>query len=217
MREKTKISKLQLILTVLSTSCLLISNIVTTKQMLLPFNITMTCAVFVFPITYILSDIFSEIYGYKWSRLTCYLGFAMNLLMVAIFELSIITPAPSYWGNQEAFSTVLGSTPRILFASLLAFLIGDLINDKVFRRMKRKYSNTHKGFSARAIVSSFCGEMIDSCIFIPIAFLGQMPFKTLIQMLIIQVSLKTAYEIIILPITTVLVKHISKYEKKEMI
>lgn len=214
MKEKTKISKLQLILTVLSVSCLLISNIVTAKQMLLPFNITMTCAVFVFPITYILSDIFSEIYGYKWSRLTCYLGFAMNLLMVTVFELSIITPAPSYWNNQEAFATVLGNTPRILFASLLAFLIGDLVNDKVFRRMKRKYANTHKGFSIRAIVSSFCGEMIDSCIFIPLAFLGQMPFETLVQMLIIQVSIKTAYEIMILPLTNILVKHISIYEKR---
>ena len=214
MKEKTKISKLQLILTVLSVSCLLISNIVTAKQMLLPFNITMTCAVFVFPITYILSDIFSEIYGYKWSRLTCYLGFAMNLLMVAVFELSIVTPAPSYWGNQEAFATVLGNTPRILFASLLAFLVGDLVNDKVFRRMKRKYSDTHKGFSIRAIVSSFCGEMIDSCIFIPLEFLGQMPFGTLAKMLIIQVSLKTAYEIMILPLTNILVKHISIYEKR---
>lgn len=214
MREKTKISKLQTVLTVLSVSCLLISNVVTAKQMLLPFGITMTCGIFVFPITYILSDVFSEIYGYKWSRVSCYLGFAINVLMVLVFELSISTPAPEYWQNQEAFMTVLGSTPRVLMAFLAAFLVGDLINDKVFKKMKEKHVGSHKGFSARAIVSSFCGELVDSCIFIPLAFLGQMPLNTLLQMFVIQVSIKTLYEIIILPVTNIVVRAVSKYEER---
>ena len=76
-----KISKLQLVLTVLFVVCLLVSNIITGKQVQLPFNIVMTGAVFLFPITYILSDLFSEVYGYKWSRFTCYLGFIMNLFI----------------------------------------------------------------------------------------------------------------------------------------
>ena len=77
--NKKNISLLQCVLTVLFVSCLLISNVITAKQVLLPFNITMTGAVFIFPITYILSDLFSEVYGYKWSRFTCYLALAMNL------------------------------------------------------------------------------------------------------------------------------------------
>lgn len=212
--KKPKVSKLQTILTVLSVSCLLISNVVTAKQMILPFGITMTCGIFVFPITYILSDVFSEVYGYKWSRLTCYLGFAMNILMVAVFELSISTPSPDYWQNQEAFASVLGNAPRILFASLLSFVVGDYANDKVFAKMKKNHEDTHKGFCFRAIVSSFAGEITDSLIFIPLAFVGQMPIVTLVNMLFVQVGLKTAYEIVVLPVTGALVKAVSKYEKR---
>lgn len=214
MKEIKKISKLQLILTVLFVVSLLVSNVITSKQVLLPFGITMTGAVFIFPVTYILSDLFSEVYGYKWSRFTCYLAFFMNLFMVTVFSLVIITPAPDYWTNQEAFQTVLGNTPRILFASLLAMLVGDFVNDKVFRKMKEKYPTTHKGFGWRAIVSSLCGELVDSLIFLPIAFIGQMPVKTLVTMTIMQVTIKTGYEVVILPVTRFVVKKISAHENK---
>lgn len=210
--KKTKITELQTYLTVLFVSALLISNVITAKQVLFPFGITMTGAIFIFPITYILSDVFSEIYGYRWSRITCYLAFAMNLVMVFFFAIAINSPAPSYWGNQEAFQTVLGNSPRILLASLAAFVIGDLINDRVFRRMKQKYPDSHKGFGTRAIVSSFCGNIVDSLIFLPIAFLGQMPLQALIIMTITQVFLKTGYELIILPVTKYVVKKVSERE-----
>lgn len=208
---KNKISVIQAILTVLYVVSLLISNIITSKQVLLPFNITMTGAVFIFPITYILSDVFSEVYGYKWSRITCYLAFAMNLLMVLIFTLVIKTPAPSYWTNQGAFETVLGNTPRILFASLLAYVIGDFVNDKIFSKMKAKHKDL-KGFGWRAILSSLFGELVDSLIFLPLAFLGQMPIITLVIMTGMQVLIKTGYEIIILPITTLVAKGLNKIE-----
>lgn len=214
MKEIKKISKLQLVLTVLFVVSLLVSNVITSKQVLLPFGITMTGAVFVFPITYILSDLFSEVYGYKWSRFTCYLAFFMNLFMVTVFSLVIITPAPDYWTNQEAFQTVLGNTPRILFASLLAMMVGDFVNDRVFRKMKEKYPTTHKGFGWRAILSSLCGELVDSLIFLPIAFIGQMPIATLATMTVMQVVIKTGYEVIILPVTRIVVKKISAHENK---
>lgn len=206
------ISFLQLVLTLLFVVSLLISNIIASKQVLLPFGIVMTGAVFIFPITYILSDVFSEVYGYRWSRLTCYMGFAANLFMVIVFSLVIVTPAPDFWTHQEAFQTVLGNTPRIWVASMLAFIIGDLVNDKVFRRMKQKYPTTHQGFGWRAIISSFAGEVIDSAIFLPLAFIGQMPVESLIQMMIAQVFIKTGYEVMILPVTYKVVYAVSKYE-----
>ena len=209
-----KVSELQLFLTLLFVTSLLISNISTSKQVLLPFNITMTGAVFIFPVTYILSDVFSEVYGYRWSRITCYLAFAMNLLMVLLFSLVIVTPAPDYWQNQEAFQTVLGSTPRVLFASLLAFVLGDMVNDKVFRKMKEKHPNELKRFGWRAIISSLAGELVDSLIFLPIAFIGQMPISTLAVMTVCQVGIKTGYELIILPITRLVTKKVSKVEKE---
>lgn len=210
-----KYSFLQVILTVLSTSCLLISNIITSKQMQFPFGITMTGAIFIFPVTYILSDVFSEVYGYKWSRVTCYFSFAMNLIMVLAFQVAIAVPAPDYWTNQEAFETVLGNSPRILFSSLAGFLCGDFVNDIVFRNMKRKHPDDLKGFGWRAILSSFVGEIADSVVFLPFAFFGTMPVMTLVQMTIVQVFLKTGYEVIILPVTQIVVRRVSKYEAAE--
>jgi len=210
--KKSKISSLQNFLTIIFISSLLVSNIITGKIIQLPFNITMTSAVIIFPVTYILSDIFSEVYGYKWSRITCYLGFLMNLFMVVIFTLAIKLPAPSWWQNQEAFQIVLGNTPRILLASLSGFVVGDFVNDNVFKKMKEKYPTSQKGFGFRALLSSVLGEMVDSSIFLPIAFLGQMPIKTLFIMAITQVIIKVSYELIILPFTTHIVKKIARYE-----
>lgn len=212
MQNKT-VSRTQLILTVVSVSALLISNIISAKQFLLPFNITMTGAIIVFPITYILSDVFSEVYGYKWSRFTCYLGFSMNLFMVIVFQIAINTPAPSYWGNQEAFQAVLGSTPRLLVASLTAYVVGDFVNDKVFQKMKEKKKGM-QGFAGRAILSSLFGEIADTLIFVPLAFLGQMPFETLVVMGLTQIVLKTAYEVAIIPITTLTTKKIKAMEEQ---
>lgn len=212
--KQDKISFMQLILTVVFVASLMISNVITSKQVLLPFDIVMTGAVFIFPITYILSDLFSEVYGYKYSRITCYLAFAMNLFMVVVFHLVIETTPPAFWNNQQAFETVLGNTPRILAASLTAFVIGDFVNDKVFQKLKEKHPKDHKGFGFRAILSSLCGELVDSLIFLPIAFIGQMPLMSLLQMTVMQVFIKTGYEIVILPVTRYVVKKVSAYESR---
>lgn len=208
--KKTTI--LQTVLTVLFVSCMLISNIITAKQVQLPFGIVMTGGIMVFPMTYVLSDVFSECYGYRWSRITCYLAFAMNLLSVIIFTVAINTPAPSFWGGQEAFQTTLGNTPRILAASLSAFVLGDWANDKVFKTMKAKHENELKGFGVRAIASSVVGEVVDSLIFFPIAFLGQMPAEVLLQMGLLEVAIKVGYEVVILPLTTQVAKRVNEYE-----
>lgn len=210
--EKTKQSFIQTVLTTFYVVCLLIANIVASKQVQLPFGITMTGAIFVFPMTYILSDVFSEVYGYKWSRITCIMAFLCNIFMVAIFALVIVVKPPVYWTNQEAFSIVLGNTPRMLFASLIAYFMGDWVNDIIFRNMKNKHGE--KNFGLRAITSSFFGEFTDSLIFVPIAFIGSMPAKQLLIMILVQPTLKVAYECVILPLTRVVVKTLKTYEGK---
>lgn len=208
--EKTKYSFTQTVLTTLYVVCLLIANIVASKQVQLPFGITMTGAIFIFPVTYILSDVFSEVYGYKWSRITCRMAFLCNILMVAVFGLVIATKPPVYWTNQEAFEIVLGNTPRMLIASLLAYYLGDWINDVVFKKMKERHGE--KRFGLRAIVSSFFGEFTDSLIFVPLAFIGTMPAKTLLTMIAIQPCLKVFYECIVLPLTHFICKKLKEYE-----
>ena len=210
---KKKYSILQLTLTLVFVLALVICNIITAKQVQLPFNIVTTGGFFIFPITYILSDVFSEVYGYKWSRITCYMGFLANLIAVLIFTLVIHTPSPSYFENAEAFSTVLGNTPRILIASLMAFVLGDFVNDKIFAKLKLKHQTDHKGFSFRAILSSLFGEMTDSLVFYPLCFFGTLPFKTLLIMMCTEVIIKTSYEIVILPVTRIVMKKVAKYEE----
>lgn len=211
---KKKYSFLQLVLTLIFVVALVVCNIITTKQVQLPFNIVTTGGFFIFPITYILSDVFSEVYGYKWSRITCYMGFLANLITVIIFMFVIHTPSPNYFENGEAFSIVLGSTPRVLFASLLAFVMGDFVNDKIFAKLKLKHQKDHKGFSFRAILSSLFGEMTDSLIFYPLCFFGQLPFQTLLIMMATEVVIKTSYEVVVLPITKIVMKKVSKYEEQ---
>ena len=214
MKSNKKTSNLQTFLTVIFVSCFLISNVLATKQFALPFGITMTGAVIVFPITYILSDLFSEAYGYAWSRKTCYMAFLMNLLMVGAFQLAITVGFIRKLPHQlvEAFKATLGSTPRILFASLIAYVVGDFANDKVFAKMKAKHETTLNGFGARAILSSLVGEICDSCIFIPLAFAGAMPIKNLLIMGATQVIIKVAYETLILPVTKLCTKKVIQHE-----
>lgn len=208
---KTKISKLQCVLAILFVTAHIISNITTVKQIALPFGLITTCGVFVFPITYILSDVFSEVYGYKFSRFTCYISFAMNVLATVIFALAIASPHPVWWEDQQAFTTVLGSTPRILIASLFAFVAGDFVNDKVFEKMKQK---SKKRFAFRAIISSFCGQVVDSLIFIPIAFVGVMPLKDMVLMMCLEITVKTVYETVIVPVTAMITKQTKRYEQR---
>ena len=211
----TPISILQVLLTVVFVGALLISNIISARLFNL-FGYAMTCAVVVFPITYILSDLFSEVYGYKWSRFTCYLGFIINLFAVGVFYIASCLPAviPS---QEEAFNGVLLGAFSCTMASFIAFVIGDFVNDKVFARMKREHKGltNHKGFALRAILSSFAGELADSCIYLPLAFLVFNPIMTVgevLTMIVLQVTIKTVYEALILPFTTFIVKKVSKYE-----
>lgn len=206
------VSYLQCILTVVFVVGLLISNIVEAKVIPV-LGMNLTCGVFVFPITYILSDIFSEVYGYKWSRITCYMGFIANFCMVLLFKLMIAVPGVDVEA-ANAFEITLGATPIIFIASALAFIFGDMVNDKIFRKMKLNHQHTHKGFSGRAILSSLVGEIVDSAIFFPIAFgvSGIMPWSAIPMMAVAQIILKTGYEVIILPITHIILHRVSRYE-----
>lgn len=212
---KTKTSSLQTYLTVFMVCALMVSNTIGNKQALLPFGLNMSAGcLLTFPITYILSDVFSEVYGYKWSRRTSYLAFACNVFMILCFMATIKLPFPAFWKDQQAFEVVLGNTPRLLIASLSAFLAGDFVNDRVFRRMKAKHMTSAKGFGSRAIVSSFCGQVTDSLVFTPIAFLGVMDTKTLALTMVTQAVVKTAYELLFLPLTFTVAKRVQQYESR---
>lgn len=214
-----KTSYLQTTLTIVFVAALLISNVISSRLFNF-FGFNMTSAVFLFPLTYVLSDVFSEVYGYKWSRRTCYTAFLINLTMVIIFALVSVLPTGANPYNQyiaSCFKEILNGSFACSIASIVAFVIGDFANDKVFAKLKAKNPGltNHKNFGWRAILSSFIGELADSLIYLPLAFLVLNPIMTVKDvaiMIALQVVLKTGYEILILPFTTWVVKKVSKYE-----
>lgn len=212
--KNNNVTKLYMLLGVLFTTCLLISNIVANRMFQVgPWS--MTAAVVVFPLSYIISDVIAEVYGFKAARRVMWFGFAMNALMVLLFTLVNLLPAPVWFEDAESYKIVLGSAPRMFAASMLAYLFGSWINAMVLSKMKVKAEG--KGFGLRAIISTLFGEAVDSLIFIPIGFLGKLPFVDMLQMMILQIAFKTVYEIIILPVTTLVVKKVKAYDQVDTI
>ena len=166
--------------------------------------------VLIFPLAYIINDVIAEVWGYRKARLIIWAGFGVNLLAVLFFTVTIAVPAAPFYEGQNAFATVLGNTPRIVAASLLAYLFGSFLNAYVMSKFK--VLTKGKGFSLRAIVSTLAGESIDSLIFITVAFAGIFPADVLLGMILTQALIKTVYEIIVLPLTIVVVKKVKQLE-----
>ena len=198
-----------LYMSIIFVCCLLISNILASKILSVGSNFSITAGALVFPISYIINDIFAEVYGYEKTKKVIIFGFIMNLFMSLIFTLAIYLPAPIWYQNSEAFKTILGSTPRVFIASLFAYLLGSLINAKTMVIMK---TNKNNKFGVRAILSTIFGELTDSIIFVFIAFIGSLTIKQIFIMIITQVVLKTLYEILCLPITIKVIDKVKKYE-----
>ena len=206
---KREVSVLFMLAGILFATCLLISNILATKILMIgPW--AAPAGVLIFPIAYILNDVITEVWGFAKARLIIWTGFAVNILAVLFFTLSIAIPGAPFWQNQEAFGTVLGNTPRIVVASLSAYLIGSFLNAFVMSRMK--VATKGKGFGIRAILSTLVGESADSIIFVSIAFAGLFPFGVLLTMIFTQAVLKTVYEVLILPVTIWVVGFVKRIE-----
>ena len=206
---KQKVSVAFYLAGTLFTSCLLISNLISSK--IIAFgHWYVPAGVMIFPISYIINDVVAEVWGFRKARLIIWTGFLMNLIAVLFYSLSVSWPAAPFWQNQEAFANVLSSTPRIAIASLLAYLVGSFINAYVMSTVKIRSRGQH--FSFRAILSTLFGEGADSAIFITIAFWGIIPWNQLPMMIITQAIIKTLFEIALLPLTIRVVKLIKRVD-----
>lgn len=195
----SKHSTLKVALTVAYVAALLVANVVTGKQVLLPFGLSMTAGCVVFPITYVLSDVFSECYGYGWSRTTCHMAFVAQALAVVLYMLAVALPPAPFYDGQEAFASVLGSAPRIAAASLVAFFCGDFVNDLVFKLMRAR--SGERLFGLRAIASSVAGEVTDTLVCMPLMFLGVIPLSSLVVTSACELAIKLFVEAAVLPVT----------------
>ncbi|WP_448789993.1 queuosine precursor transporter [Bacteroides graminisolvens] len=209
----SKVSVPFMLLGILFNVCLIAANLLETKVIQV-FGITVTAGLIVFPISYIINDCIAEVWGFKKARLIIWSGFVMNFFVVALGQVAVALPAAPFWEGEESFNFVFGMAPRIVVASLAAFLVGSFLNAYVMSKMK--IASKGKNFSARAIWSTVVGETGDSIIFFPIAFAGIIPWNELILMMGVQIVLKSLYEVLVLPVTIRVVKYIKKVDGSDV-
>ncbi len=187
-----------LLVAALFVTCLLVSNIIAVKLidvagMILP------AAIVIFPISYIIGDVMTEVYGYARARQVIWLGFLCNLLAVIAIAVAGLLPAAGFWQGQEAWDAILGAVPRILVASFVAYLVGELVNAYVLARLKVAMAGRH--LWVRTIGSTLVGQLLDSAVFITIAFAGIMPGEVLFGAIVTQWLVKSGYEALATPLT----------------
>jgi hypothetical protein len=181
-------------------ACELIANTTAAKPVVLPGNVTVPAAVFIYALTFTLIDLVNERLGKQGARYVVYAAFLSNLLLAAYMQFAIwLPPAPFYGAEgQAAFVSVLGSTWRVVAASRIAYLISTLIDIQVFAWW-REHFGRHQW--ARVLISNSVSTLVDSAVFITIAFLGQMPILPLIvgqyivKMIITVVSIPLIYAV----------------------
>ena len=210
---KEKVSVPFMLLGILFNVCLIAANLLETKVIQIG-SLTVTAGLLVFPISYIINDCIAEVWGFKKARLIIWSGFAMNFFVVALGLIAVAIPAAPFWEGEEHFEFVFGMAPRIVAASLMAFLVGSFLNAYVMSKMK--VASQGRNFSARAIWSTVVGETADSLIFFPVAFGGVIAWKELLIMMGIQIVLKSLYEVMILPVTIRVVKAIKKIDGSDV-
>lgn len=207
---KENYSEIFLFISILFITCILVSNILASKIINI-FGISMTGGVLVFPITYIIGDVLTEIYGYKKSKKIIIYGFICNLIMVILFYIAMKLPYPEYYLNQDAFVAVLSSTPRLLLASFIGYLVGGLTNSYIMDYIKNNSKIKYLWF--RTITSTIIGEFLDTSIFLIIGFIGTMKTNDLLFMIVCQSAAKTLYEIVLTPLTYKTIAYIKKKEE----
>lgn len=208
MKNEKNFSTLFLIITAVYVTCLLLSNLIAGKLWAVTETAMLPAAVVLFPVTYILGDVFTEVYGFKKARTIIWLGFVCNFFAVAVYIITIAMPHPSFFENQNAYEIVLGTTPRVTIASFIGYIFGEFSNSAVLSKLKVKTKGKHLWL--RTILSTIVGEGFDSIIFITISFWGTMPNSALSQMILFQFLFKVFYEIIFTPVTYLIVKWIKK-------
>ena len=215
------------LITAIFVTCLIISNIIAVKLAAfgtLPIvgPLFLPAAVIIFPLSYVFGDVLTEVYGYARARQVIWMGFGCNLLAVAAIWMGGLLPAAPFWNAgvydspdaaQQAYDSILGFTPRLLAASFTAYLFGEFLNSFVLAKLK--IATAGKWLWMRTISSTVAGQLVDSGLFITIAFAGALPLPALGQLIVTQWLFKSAYEILATPLTYIVVNFLKRVEKQD--
>ena len=163
-----------------------------------------------FPISYVIGDVLTEVYGYGRARRCIWAGFAALLFMAFMAFVVVALPPAETWHGQDAYDQVFGQVPRIVLASILAFWAGEFVNSYVLARMKILTRGRH--LWTRTIGSTLVGQGVDSLIFYPLAFYGVWDNETLLKVLLTQWALKVGWEALLTPATYAVVGFLKRRE-----
>lgn len=189
---------------------LIVSNIASVKVVAIG-PLVFDAGTILFPLSYIVGDIVTEVYGYRKMRSLLYVGVVSLILTMTTFWVVQILPASPDWPNQVAYESILGVVWRIVLASVTALFLGEIMNAYVMARMKVRSKG--KNLWARMISSSVVGSAIDTVVFSTVAFLGTIPFDALAQLMITVFLIKITTEVIVSPLTIKIINIVKRREK----
>lgn len=191
---------------------LLISNVASSKILVLgPF--TFDGGTILFPISYIFGDILTEVYGYVRSRRVIWTGFFCTGLMALVLAIvGALPPAPG-WERQESYMAILGMTPRIVVASLIAYFCGEFSNSYVLAKMK--IWTRGRWLWTRTIASTLVGEGVDSLLFVLIAFYGIFPLALVVSVVVSNYVFKVGIEALATPATYAVTNLLKRAENED--
>lgn len=198
-----------LLVVVAFVTALIVSNIISVKLFEV-WGWVLPAGTIIFPVSYILGDVLTEVYGYRRARQVIWLGFAANLVVVLVIMAAIALPPASFWDGQDAYERILGFAPRLLLASFAAYLVGEFANAYIMARMK--ILTRGRWLWTRTIGSTLVGQGLDSLVFMTIAFAGILPVGALLGAVVLQWLVKSAYEALATPLTYWVVGALKRYE-----
>lgn len=204
--------------------CIIISNIAATKGVVLfpgldfaagPLDVNGLVtdgAFWLFPLSYVIGDVISEVYGFRAMRKVVAIGFVTSIAAAAAFKIAIALPGADFYENQEAFSSVVGAVPQILAASLAGFVVGELLNSFVLVKMKERAGE--RRLWRRLMASTIVGELADTTLFCLIAAsaIGISTGSDLFNYIVVGFVWKTLCEASVLPISTAFIRFAKRYE-----
>jgi hypothetical protein len=196
----------------LLTATLLIANTLDTKIFDF-FGMALPAGIILFPLAYLAGDVLTEVYGYAISRRVIWSGFAALVVMVVSYEIARTLPPTSFWSNQAAFDTVLGQVPRIVLASIIAYLCGEFTNSYIVAKMK--VWTEGRAMWLRFVASTIFGQLVDTVTFVAIAFTGIYAARALVSIALSAWAIKVGWEIIALPLTLPLVRALKRTENED--
>ena len=178
---------------------LLLSNLIGASKLATIEGFTFGAGILFFPLSYVLGDVLTEVYGYANARRCVWMGFAALIFMAVMSYVVVAMPPAADWDGQAAYESVFGSTWRIVAASIFAFWAGEFVNSFVMAKMKIWTGGSK--LWARTIGSTFFGQAVDSLIFYPIAFLGIWSTQQVLTVMATNWLLKVLWEALLTPVT----------------